>query len=122
MIEDIADQLQDMVIGQRIVNMFGFPPACHQTGRMQELEPRRNRRELIALGLGEFADAALALGKAQQQPQPGRIASSAEHCCRALKGLFGRRSKWLAFWVRTVRTCRIVACLRHYHPNNQTIN
>ena len=56
MVDRVLDEVQDMSVAKRIEDRLTLPPALHQAGRVQDLQARRNRAELVAAFQGEIRD------------------------------------------------------------------
>jgi len=77
--QDIADQIADVRIGQRIKHMFGLAPPLDQPRGMQGLQPRGDAAGLGLFQFHQFGHAALALCKPDEQAPPRRIAQRLAH-------------------------------------------
>jgi len=77
--QDIADQIADVRIGQRIEHMFGLAPPLDQPRAMEGLQPRGYAAGFGLFQFHQFAHAALALCQPDEQAQPRRIAQRLAH-------------------------------------------
>jgi hypothetical protein len=84
--EPVGDQLSDVVIGERIEDMFAIAPRNNNPFGSQKLEPLRNRRQVILQSLGQLSDAHLTLGQQGQQAQTTLIPESSENGGRSKEG------------------------------------
>lgn len=85
--ESVGDQLSDMVIGERVVDVFAIAPRDNDPLGSQQLEPLRNRRQVILQPLGQFRDTHLALRQQGQQAQTTLIPKSSENGGRSEAGI-----------------------------------
>lgn len=79
MFQRVEDQVHDVLIRQPVDNMFSLPPPRYQPLIPQHPQPLRNRRYLVALSLGNFADTGLASSQKRQQPEPRWLSQRPEY-------------------------------------------
>lgn len=68
--EDVVQQGAYMLVGQGVEDVLGVASARDQPCGMQGLQASRNTAELGLLVLDKLGNAALSLGKPQEQPKP----------------------------------------------------
>ena len=83
--ERVADQLDHVLVGQRIINMPTGPALLNQALGSQESQPMRDGRELLLLAGRELADAGLAADQHLQGAQPGFVAEGLEEADGSLE-------------------------------------
>jgi hypothetical protein len=83
--DSILDQRQDVIVGDAVDDALAFSPASNQPGGMQDLQPGRNGRHLLAFGSGDFRNAETFLRQQHQRPEPRRVRQRVEHGCRSLQ-------------------------------------
>ncbi len=74
MVDRIRNQMRDMRVGQRIVQVLSMSAIAHQPFAFQQFEPLRDSIHVFIKGQGDFGDAQLLLGQDCQHLQPSRIA------------------------------------------------
>ena len=97
MLEDLADDVLHVVVGERVVDVLALAPAHDEALLAEDAEALRHGGEAFAGDVGELAHAPLALAEEIEQPESRRIAGGPEErrgglerCGR--RGARGRRS------------------------------
>jgi len=73
-----ANELADMLVGERVVDVLAVSAALHDALRVQDAELLRQGGELRLAGFGELGDAPLAAIELVQEAKPRQIASGSE--------------------------------------------
>lgn len=81
----IEDKVEDVLVGQRIVDVLAGALAFHQPFGAQDAEALGDGGEVFPLRRGEFGDATWPLAEEGEQPQAGHIAKGAEDGGRAFE-------------------------------------
>jgi Uma2 family endonuclease len=88
-VDGVSDQVANVVVGERVKDVFLFSSALDHALRMKDLELLRERREFGLRGLCELAHAELATIESMQEAEPGGIAGCAKQAGGALELLVG---------------------------------
>lgn len=72
-IDGIPDETENMSIGDHVVDILAVASSGDQARSQQNLEPCRNRRDLLSFHFSELRHAALMLRQSDQDPQARQI-------------------------------------------------
>lgn len=78
MLQCVPDQLRDVTVRQSVIDVLAGSPAGYEVFRPQDPQPLRDSGNLLAGGLGDFADAGLAGGEIGEQAKARGIAHGTE--------------------------------------------
>src|SRR5712691_7508050 len=73
-IDCVLHQRQDVLVGERVVDVLGFAPPPDQPRRMERLQTRRYGGDLFTLVFGQLGNAGFTLGEPHQEAQPLGVA------------------------------------------------
>jgi len=73
-IDRVLHQRQDVLVGERVVDVLGFAPPLDQARRVERLQARRHGGDLLAFVFGQLRDAGFTLGEPHQKAQPLGVA------------------------------------------------
>jgi hypothetical protein len=90
--EGVVDELADMVVGEAVVDVFAVAAALDEAGLAQRFEALADRRE-VRLGVGELADAALAVTELAEDLEALPIREGSQELGGALEALRADRDR-----------------------------
>lgn len=85
--ERVEDQIKNMLIGQRIQNVFAFAAAGDEVFGAQDAKALGDGGEAFLFGFGEFGDAGFALGEEGEEAEAGDVADGAEQAGGRFEGI-----------------------------------
>lgn len=105
--ESVFDELDDVAVGEGVVDVFAVAGADDDVFGAEDAEALRDGGDGFVFGLGELGDAGFALGEEGEEAEAGRVADGAEEAGGAVDG--GREAEesggceWGCFILTTVQ-------------------
>jgi hypothetical protein len=88
MCQTVEDQIEHVLVGQEIEDVFSFTATPYDTVGPQDPQPLRDDRHRFTLKFGQFRDASFALRKARYQANSRRLPKRTKNSGRALNRWF----------------------------------